>query len=362
MRYEDVWSEARRTWDETIKMRGRANIIIAGRSGVGKSTLINAVFQGDLAETGQGRPVTKEVREFTKEDVPLSVFDTRGLEMEQYRQTVQELVDLVQTRRHEEDHKRHIHLAWVCISEESRRVEEGETHLVQRLSELGLPVISVVTKARADRGFRNEVWKLCPEVRQVVRVRAIYERDDEGHEYQPMGLDTLIGATMEVVPEGVRSAFVAAQRVSLDLKKSRAHMVVAAAATASGAAGITPIPFTDALVLVPIQTTMLAGITAVFGIPATEGFLAGVVASIAGGTAATYAGRTLVSNLLKFLPGAGTAAGAMISGATAAALTTALGEAYIATIVAVFNTTGRTPTPDEIAAAFQQRWAPHSQA
>ena len=41
-----------------LKERGHVNIIIAGRTGVGKSTLINAVFQGNLATTGQGRPNT----------------------------------------------------------------------------------------------------------------------------------------------------------------------------------------------------------------------------------------------------------------------------------------------------------------
>lgn len=44
---------------------------------------------------------------------------------------------------------------------------------------------------------------------------------------------------------------------------------------------------------------------------------------------ATLAGRTIASNLLKMIPGIGTAAGGMISGATAAILTTALGETYI---------------------------------
>lgn len=356
MRYEDLWTEARRVWDETIKLRGRVNIIVAGRSGVGKSTLINAVFQGDLADTGQGRPVTQETREFTKEDIPITIFDTRGLEMERYRETIQGLVDLVLERRKEPDPMRHIHAAWVCISEESRRVEDGESHLVERLSALGLPVILVITKARADRGFKQEAWRLCPAAQQVVRVRALHEVDDEGHEYQPMGLDTLVAATVEAVPEGVRNAFVAAQKVSLQLKLSRAHMVVASSATAAGAIGASPIPFADAMLLIPLQVTMLAGITAVFGIPATEGFITGLVASVAGGAGATYAGRTLVSNLLKLVPGAGTAAGGVIAAGTAATLTAALGEAYLATLMLLFETHGRMPTPDEIQQAFIQRW------
>ena len=48
---------------EALRERGHVNILIAGRSGVGKSTLINAIFQGNLATTGQGRPVTQDTLE-----------------------------------------------------------------------------------------------------------------------------------------------------------------------------------------------------------------------------------------------------------------------------------------------------------
>ena len=44
--------------DEMRNMK-HANIIIAGKSGVGKSTLINAVFREPMAQTGVGRPVTQ---------------------------------------------------------------------------------------------------------------------------------------------------------------------------------------------------------------------------------------------------------------------------------------------------------------
>ena len=37
------------------------NIIIIGKSGVGKSSLINSLFRGNFAETGLGRPVTSEI-------------------------------------------------------------------------------------------------------------------------------------------------------------------------------------------------------------------------------------------------------------------------------------------------------------
>lgn len=65
--------------DEAIKKAGRdlgrVNVLIAGRTGVGKSTLINSVFHEDLVDTGQGRPVTRTTRLITREGVPLGIWD-----------------------------------------------------------------------------------------------------------------------------------------------------------------------------------------------------------------------------------------------------------------------------------------------
>jgi len=111
--------------EEALKKRGRVNIVIAGKTGVGKSTLVNAVFQGNLAETGDGRPVTKTTREIKKDGIPLSIFDTRGLEVSGYRNTVKELEKLMQDKSKGEDPNQHIHIAWVCVMEDSRRVEDA---------------------------------------------------------------------------------------------------------------------------------------------------------------------------------------------------------------------------------------------
>src|SRR5689334_5463326 len=114
----DIGEEARKRVEEALKARGTANIVIAGRSGVGKTTLINATFQGNMGETGQGRPVTPSTREIFKEGIPLTVFDTRGLEMERYGETVAELERLIRERNSSSDPTRHLHLAWVCVSED----------------------------------------------------------------------------------------------------------------------------------------------------------------------------------------------------------------------------------------------------
>ena len=74
---------------------GRVNILVAGKTGVGKSTLINAVFRGDLAKTGAGKPVTQTTQEFSRPGHPLTIIDTRGLEVGDYARSRQQLADLI---------------------------------------------------------------------------------------------------------------------------------------------------------------------------------------------------------------------------------------------------------------------------
>ena len=99
-----------------ITERGHINILIAGRSGVGKSTLINSVFQSNFAETGQGKPVTQNTREIKKDGVPLTILDTRGLEMNEFSKTIEELENTISEKCTDTDSNRHIHLAWLCCA------------------------------------------------------------------------------------------------------------------------------------------------------------------------------------------------------------------------------------------------------
>lgn len=341
----------KKTVEEAMRERGHANVLIAGRTGVGKSTLINGIFQGQFASTGQGRPVTDATREINKPGIPLTVFDTRGLEMAEFATTLTQLKAFVAARRQEPDARRHVHVAWVCLAEDLRRVEEAETSLVDMLADF-MPVLAVVTKARADQGFRAEVQRLLPRAVNVVRVRSIAEELDDGHKLPPMGLIDLVQATVDLVPEGQRRAFVAAQKADLELKRKKSHFIVGASVTAAMGVAAAPIPFADAALLVPIQLGMIAGITATYGLEFSEGFLSTVVASAIGGAATTLSGRAIVGSLLKLIPGAGSVVGGAIAAATAGAMTTALGEAYIKALDVLFaKHAGEQPTQGEVLAA-----------
>jgi len=127
---------------------------------------------------------------------------------------------------------------------------------------------------------------------------------------------------------------------------------VATAVTAAASVGLTPIPFADAAAIVPIQVTMLASVSAIWGLPVNRAFLGTLVGGAMAGTGCTAAGRATVTGLLKLIPGAGQVVGGMVSAATAGVLTTAFGEAYIATLSVVARDPQRVPTPDEVREEF----------
>ena len=173
-----------------------------------------------------------------------------------------------------------------------------------------------------------------------------------------MGLSELMQHSMQLIPEAHQQAWAAAQKVDMELKATQAHQAVATAAlTAAGIAAV-PIPFSDAAAIVPVQVAMIAGITAIFGVPLSKGFLTSLVVSVLGGGGGALVGRTIVTNLLKLIPGAGSIAGGAVGAATAAAITTALGEAYIAALCSlVAADPSRTPSEQEITNAFTKQFS-----
>ena len=59
---------------DEIKNQEPVSIMVVGKTGVGKSTLINNIFREPLAKVGVGRPVTKHLQKITKEEVPVIIY------------------------------------------------------------------------------------------------------------------------------------------------------------------------------------------------------------------------------------------------------------------------------------------------
>ena len=109
----------------------------------------------------------------------------------------------------------------------------------------------------------------------------------------------------------------------------KADNVVLGFVAATGATGAIPIPFADAPLLIGEQVAMMAAINAVFKMDVGKDVLKSLATAAIGVGGATVLGKTIVSNVLKLIPGVGSVAGGAISAATAGVITLALGKAYI---------------------------------
>lgn len=311
---------------EAKEKLGQVNIILAGKTGVGKSTLLNTVFGEDLAETGIGKPITQSIKEYSKEGSFYHLIDTKGFELKSYEKMKDDLMKEVD-RRLTTDPKEHIHVMWYCINDEGKRIEPSELEFIKDISKK-IPVILVFTKSWGDDVFYKKVKDDNYDcINYTSRVLALPVNTPIGT-IPSQGLDKLVALTHELVPEVAKKAFAAAQKVNDDITKKNINKIIVGAAAAAATAGAVPIPFSDAIVLAPIQIGMIAGISCVFGLDLDDGFLKTIVCSAAGVTGATFLGKSIVTNLIKCIPVAGSIVGGVISAGTAATLTTLLGEAY----------------------------------
>lgn len=231
-----------KSWDEFVDSLDQdhlptANIIVAGITGTGKSTLLNAVFGMDMAETGKGRPVTDHMNEYNNPDVPICVWDTVGLELdsEKTRKSIEAIQNVIASKATSEQQFDRIHAIWYCINSGSNRYQGAELNFIKSLHAIGVPFIIVLTQSFGDEEeenafeeqIRKENAKMGMNDISIVQVLA---KDYKLRGQPPVpafGLDTLINLTISQMPNYLKGSVTAAQRVSRDQKRVQSEQVIA---------------------------------------------------------------------------------------------------------------------------------------
>lgn len=254
------------------------------------------------------------------------------------------MVDTISKCLATQDINKAIHCIWYCINTASNRVEPEEIEWIKELSKENqltqVPIIVVLTQSFSKNNanlLRKTLLEENLDVIQIVPVLAKdYEIDDE-YTAKSYGLDVLIRVMGEALSDDLMDTLQNVQIVSLSEKKRRAQAAVATATVVAASEGAAPIPFSDCALLIPTQLAMIASITVIFGFDVNKSILTAFLSSTIGAGGATLLGKTVVSNLIKLIPGAGSVVGGAISSGTAGVITAALGEAYIGIMELVFK-------------------------
>ncbi|MGE9363283.1 DUF697 domain-containing protein [Isoptericola nanjingensis] len=318
---------------------GRFNLAVVGGTGVGKSSLINAIFGKDSAPTGVGMPVTKGIDYHLNPDGSLGIWDFEGFEAGSAKSpedhVAEGLGEIAAGPREQQ-----IAVVWYCIQASSGRITENDIRLIRTFADKGLHVILVLTKVqRAKEGITGR-WAPSGEAKQMLEFlqdprdesgnlidlpvsgTVMTAAVDQGKFGGPKhGLEDLLSQTLETSPEENQDALRVVQQLSLPLKRELAQRYINSAAASAMAIAATPIPFADAVALAPVQLTMMGKVAAAYRIDLKVVLSAQALAQLG----VQYAGRAAARSIVKVIPGVGW----IINAAVAGTITYVTGQSWM---------------------------------
>ena len=223
-KYEHIYSQ----WFEIILNKineklfssclNHLNVYVIGKTGVGKSTLINSILklkENEKAKESLVEPCTKETRQYASDEIPwLRLFDSRGIESKDF--TVSEALNIAKKKIDEslkkEDPDNQIHVVWYCLT--GTRLEECEIEALIELKKVyedkNLPIIIVYTQAYLKNRVKIMKELIIEKVKNIKNLNFIdiiakkYEEEDLKREAR--GLDELIELTKNKIQDAIHSA------------------------------------------------------------------------------------------------------------------------------------------------------------
>ena len=324
-----------KTCDNKVFDGDMVNIIVGGKTGVGKSSLINEVFGEDFAEIGIGSPVTQNLESYTKDGIPLCIYDVQGLELDVkvQKKVLLELKKLIRSGLKSEEACDDIHMMWYCLASAGGRLDKDEITFINEIAKM-IDVIVVLTKSYSDSETRDLMAHVLEKknsgelnIQGMVPVNSKDYPLDEAQTKKAFGLYELCQLTYELLPAAQQRAFAAAQKIAQSVRRKASLSAIALGSAKAAAACV--IPLAGLPQLTPVQEGMFRKIAEVYSVEFAEDDFTSLVDRLASSISVGSAATLSLNLLSKRSPIPQSVPAIVLSSAVAMALTVALGTAFM---------------------------------
>jgi len=250
------------------KMRA-PSIVLLGRSGAGKSSIINSVFGSEMAKVGTGLPVSTTFEKYRNDNV--IIYDSRGYEASDDVSDgfIKGVTDFI-ADKHKKSVEHQIHLAWYVIPANTKRVLPYDSQIIRKITEQRIPVCVVLSQADLAReaelkAMEETIRGLLDEFEDHQKIFFKYLRvaanPIHGEAY---GINELISYTVEMLPLIYREGFIKRQVSNMAEKRKLAFESIKKRALGCFAAGFVPIPFSTPAAAMYSQKELVREISEIY--------------------------------------------------------------------------------------------------
>ena len=124
------------------------NIMVVGRPGVGKSTLINAMLASRRCKESTGNCVTNQMRMFKHKDFNITMFDTPGFEDKKGVEVLKKIIDGYTSVNTNLNYN--VHMVLFLVNSSSRTLLYGDEDFIRYAIDKKIPMLFVLTRCETE--------------------------------------------------------------------------------------------------------------------------------------------------------------------------------------------------------------------